>query len=93
MASFQSLNLIKELLETNLFGSTVLLGIFVVAFFVVILLVTRSFAETALMIPFPLIVTLAESGIIPTWVKPMVYIIAGVYLSIIILLLTGLKSR
>ena len=91
--AFLSLNLIKELLETNLFGSTLLLGLFVVAFLVIIILVTRNFVEVALMIPFPLIIALAEAGIIPFWVKPMLYIIAGFYLSIIILILTGLINK
>lgn len=92
VTDFQSLNLIKELLETNLFGSAVLLGLFAVGFFVILLIVTRNFAETALLIPFPLLIALAEAGIIPTWFKPMFYMMAGVYLSVIILLLTGLRN-
>lgn len=93
MASFESLNLIKELLETNVFGNTILLGLFVVFFFVVIILVTKNFVEVAVMIPFPLMIALAEAGIIPTWTKPLLYLIAGVYLSIIILVLTGLTNK
>ncbi|HEC66663.1 MAG TPA: hypothetical protein ENI23_15410 [bacterium] len=89
MSNFTSLDLIGNLLETNLFGSTALMGLFMVMFFIILLLVARSFTEVALMIPFPLIVVLAESGIIPTWIKPLVYIIAGVYLSTIILIIVG----
>ena len=91
--SFGALNSIAALLETNLFGSTVLLGLFVVFFFVMILLVARAFPEVALMIPFPLLIALAESGILPSWFKPLLYIFAGTYLSIIILTLTGLTRR
>jgi|TARA_R100000789_G_scaffold91458_1_gene89473 hypothetical protein len=91
--AFESLNLIKGLLETNLFGSTALLGLFVIAFFVIILLVARSFPETALMIPFPLLIALAEAGIIPEWFKPMLFIMAGFYLAIVILIFTGLRFR
>ena len=93
MPEFTSLNLIKGLLETQLFGSTLLLGLFVIFFFVIILLITRSPAETALMIPFPLLITIAESGMIPTWIKPMLYIMSGIYLSIIILVLVGLVRK
>ena len=91
--AFESFDLIRTLLETNLFGSTLLLGVFMVSFFVVILLVTGNFAETALMIPFPLLVALADAGIIPNWLKPLFYMMAGVYLAIIILLLTGLRRN
>ncbi|KKK89410.1 hypothetical protein LCGC14_2733400 [marine sediment metagenome] len=93
MSNFTSIDLIANLLEENLFGSTALLGIFVFMFFVILLLVARSFTEVALMIPFPLIIALARSGMIPTWVEPLVYMIAGVYLSVIILILTGLLRR
>ncbi len=93
MSNFTSINLIANLLEENIFGSTALLGLFIFMFFVMILLVARSFAEVALMIPFPLLITLSESGIIPTWVKPLIYMIAGFYLAIIILILTGLFRR
>lgn len=93
MVTFESLNLIKSLLETNIFGHTYLLGLFVVAFFVILLLVARSFPETALMIPFPLLVTLAEVGIIPNWIKPMLYIMAGFYLAIVILIYVGMFRR
>jgi len=91
MATFESLNLIKNLLETNLFGHTYLLGLFVVAFFVIILLVARSFPETALMIPFPLFVALSEAGIIPTWIKPFLYVLAGFYLAIVITIFVGMR--
>ncbi|KKN12922.1 hypothetical protein LCGC14_1011570 [marine sediment metagenome] len=93
MGNFTSIELIANLLETNIFGSTALLGLFTVMFFVIILLVARSFAEVALMIPFPLIITLSEAAIIPTWVKPLVYMIAGFYLAIIILIITGLVRK
>ena len=59
----------------------------------IIILVTRNFVEVAIMIPFPLMIVLAEAGIIPTWVKPLLYLIAGFYLAIIILILTGLTNR
>jgi len=91
--AFESLNLIKALLETELFGSTLLLGLFVVFFFVTIILVTRNFVEVALMIPFPLLIVLAEAGIIPSWIKPLLYLIAGFYLATIILILTGLIRK
>ncbi len=91
--AFESLNLIANLLETNLFGSTLLLGLFLVAFFIVILAVSRNFAEVILFIPFPLIIILAEQGIIPNWIKPLFYMIAGFYLAMIILMFTGLVRK
>ena len=93
MSNFTSINLIVNLLETSIFGSTALLGLFLIMFVIILLLVARSFTEVALMIPFPLIITLSEAAIIPTWVKPLVYIIAGFYLSIIVLIITGLFRR
>lgn len=93
MSNFISLDLIANLLEEQIFGSTAVLGLFIVMFFVIILLVARSFTEVALMIPFPLIIALSASGIIPNWVQTVVYIIAGIYLSIIILIITVLARK
>ena len=89
--AFESLNLIKDLLGTSLFGHTYLLGLFIASFFVILLLVARSFPETALMIPFPLLVALSQSGIIPNWIEPMLYIMTSFYFATVILVFTGLK--
>lgn len=91
--AFTSLNLIRELLETSLFGNTWLVGLFVVFFFVVILLVCRVYPEVALLIPLPIFVALAEAGIIPFFIKPLIYIMAGVYLSVVILIITGMMRK
>lgn len=64
-----------------------MLGLFVVIFFVGILLLTRLYPEAAILLPAPLLVALAESGYLPLWVKPMLYIIAGTLLAIVILAL------
>lgn len=90
---FTSLDLIKGLLESNIFGNAYLLGLFVISFFIIILLIARSFPEVALMIPFPLIIALAESGIVPNWIKPLAFILAGFYLAVVVLIFTGLTRR
>jgi len=90
---FTSLNLIKDLLETNLFGNTWLLGLFVLFFFIIILLICRVFPEVAFLLPLPLIIAMAEAGIIPFFFKPLIYILSGIYLGIVILLLVGLYRR
>jgi|TARA_R100000750_G_C2329889_1_gene89736 hypothetical protein len=90
---FTSLNLIKDLLETNLFGNTWLLGLFVLFFFIIILLICRVFPEAAFLLPLPLIIAMAEAGIIPFFFKPLIYILSGIYLGIVILLLVGLYRR
>jgi len=90
---FTSLNLIKELLESNLFGHVWLLGLFVVFFFVMILLVCRVYPEVAFLIPLPIFVALAEAGIIPFFFKAIIYIVAGIYLAVVILILVGIARK
>ncbi len=93
MGNFSIINDIALLLERDVFGSTILFGMFIVGFLIIILVVARSFAEVALMIPFPVIIALAEAAIIPGWIKPLAYLLAGFYLAIIILILTGLIRK
>ncbi|MCH8328828.1 MAG: hypothetical protein IIB81_00370 [Nanoarchaeota archaeon] len=91
MSNFTSIDTVVNLLEVSLFGSPIILGLFMIAFIVVLLLVARSFTEVAIMIPLPLIVALADAGFLPMWIEPLVWIAAGLYLSVIILIFTGLR--
>lgn len=89
--SFAALDLIKGLIETNLFGHTWLMAWIIIFIIIIILLICRVNPEVALLLPFPVIVAFAEAGMIPYYFKALIYIIAGVYLSIVILLLIGYK--
>lgn len=91
MSNFTSIDTVINLLEVSLFGSPVILGLFMIAFIVVLLLVARSFTEVAIMIPLPLIVALTKAGFLPTWIEPLIWIAAGLYLATVILILTGLR--
>jgi len=93
LSNFTSIDLVVDLLETQLFGSTAILGLFIISFFVIILLIARSFTEVAVMIPFPLLISLSQSGFIPSWIEPLAYIVAGFYLATIILIIAGLRSK
>lgn len=90
---FWGLDLIKEVLETNIFGSPVLLGLAVVGIIIVLLLISRIRSEAALLIPMPLMIALAEAGMIPFYFKALIYIVAGFYLAIIIMTIVGINSR
>lgn len=90
MSNFTSLELIRETLETQLFGSTAILGLFIVAFFIIILMVSRNYAEAVLLIPSPIIIALVSSGMLPQWVLVLVWMVAGFYLAILIFAFTRL---
>ena len=89
--SFYAIDLVKTFLENWLFGSTALMGIFIVIVFIGILLVCKAYPEVVLFLPMPVLVALAESGIIPLFFKAIIYIIAGLYLGVIILTLFHIK--
>jgi len=91
--SFTSLDLIKGLLEANIFGSSLILALFVILFIIALLLVSRAFPEVVFLIPLPLIVTLTESGLVPLYWKAIIYIIAGLYLAVVILILIQVVRR
>ncbi len=91
--AFQGFDILNDGLSNLLFGNATLVGIFITAFLVILLLSTKNFPEVALLIPFPLIMALAEGSFLPDYVKPLIIMVAGVYLALIILVMFNLAQR
>lgn len=90
--TYYTIELIKGFLETSLFGSSFLVAFFIIAIAIGILMIAKAYPEVLLLIPAPLVIVFADSGYIPAYFKPIIFILAGIYLGMIILVLLRLDK-
>lgn len=79
------INVLREGMETDFFGSTEIAVFGVFAFIIILCMISGLKREGVALVPVPVIVAIVNAAAAPFWVKVIVLMLAGFYMGVIIL--------